>query len=376
MCSERRTHRVSLATVGVLALIGTLAIPSFAYAAQAPVDLGTVATYSVIAGSTVTNTGPSVLSGDVGVSPGTAITGFFPPGVYAGVEHAADAQAAKAKSDLQIAYTDARGRKPPTAIAAGIGTKTLKAGVYKAVSALALNGDLTLDGEDTVGAVFIFQVPSQLTTASNSNVRLINGADACNVYWQIGSSATLGTDTTFVGTIMAQQSISVNTGTVIQGRALALTGAVTLDTNVFRSAACRRSQPTPTVTTTATVSVTPPPVTVTSPGPTTVSTFPTKVVTSPGPTTTTTTTSVFPTHTVVNTVTRTGPTSTVTVAAGAGGVSTTRSATSGGIATNGNGRLASTGASSLLAPIAGGAILLTVAGILLLFRGRPKSRHS
>lgn len=222
------------------------------------VPLGTTESYSVLGGQTVTNTGPSVLGGDVGVSPGTAITGF-PPGVALGATHPADAHALQAQSDLTIAYDDAAGQAPDASISGDLGGQTLPPGVYNASSSIGLTGTLTLDGQGDPNAVFIFQVGSTLTTASASTVALVNDAQACNVFWQIGSSATLGTNTTFVGTIMALTSISVTTGTTVDGRALARNGAVTLDTNTFTNSGCEIASPTPTVTPTPTDTPTGPP---------------------------------------------------------------------------------------------------------------------
>ncbi|MBT2489436.1 DUF3494 domain-containing protein [Streptomyces sp. ISL-96] len=205
--------------------------PTQALAIATPVPLGTAASFSVLAGSEVTNTGPSVIDHDLGVHPGTAISGF-PPGVVLGEVHSADAVAQQAKSDLVQAYNNAAGQATDFALPAGIGNgDTLLPGVHTAVSGVGLNGDLILDAGGNPNAVWVFQIPEALTTASSSRVLLTNGASACNVYWQIGSSATLGTDSTFVGTIMALTSISVTTGANIEGRALARNGAVTLDTN-------------------------------------------------------------------------------------------------------------------------------------------------
>lgn len=201
------------------------------------VDLGTAGSYVVLGGQTVTNTGPSVLGGDLGVSPGTAVTGF-PPGVLNGTEHVADAQALAAQSDLTIAYDNAAGQATDTSVAGDLGGRTLTAGVHTASSSILLTGPLTLDAQGDPDAVFIFQIGSTLTTASGSSVVLLNGASSCNVYWQVGSSATLGTDTHFVGTIMALTSVTLDTGATVQGRALARNGAVTLDDNVLSSQTC------------------------------------------------------------------------------------------------------------------------------------------
>lgn len=210
------------------------------------VDLGTAGSYVVLGGQTVTNTGPSVLGGDLGVSPGSAVTGF-PPGVLNGTEHVADAQALAAQSDLTIAYNDAASQASDMSVAGDLGGRTLTPGVYTASSSILLTGPLTLDAGGDPDAVFIFQIGSALTTASASSVVLLNGANSCNVYWQVGSSATLGTDTRFIGTIMAFTSITLDTGARIQGRALARNGSVTLDSNVLSSESCEvGSTPAPT----------------------------------------------------------------------------------------------------------------------------------
>lgn len=207
-------------------------------AAATAVGLGTAGQFAVLAGSTVTNTGPSVITGDVGVSPGTAVTGF-PPGIVSGTIHAADAVALQAKSDLTIAYNNLAGQPCDVTLTdQDLGGLTLTAGVYCFSTSAQLTGTLTLDAEGDPNAVFIFQVGSTLTTASGSSVALINGAQACNVFFQIGSSATLGTATEFVGNILARTSITLNTGATLQGRALARSGAVTLDSNVITRATC------------------------------------------------------------------------------------------------------------------------------------------
>jgi hypothetical protein len=199
------------------------------------VPLGTAVTFAVLGGSTVTNTGtPTVVTGDLGVSPGAAITGFPPGQVVSGSKHSADPTAATAQSDATTAYNDAASRVIPVPVVKNgdIGGQTLTPGIYKASSSLGITGTVTLDGQNQVNPVFIFQIASALTTAPNSSVKLINGAGACNVIWQIGSSATLDTGTTFNGTILALASITLNTGAVLNGRALAQNGAVTMDNNL------------------------------------------------------------------------------------------------------------------------------------------------
>ncbi|WP_434597965.1 ice-binding family protein [Streptomyces sp. A5-4] len=219
------------ALAATVAAVMVAVTPTQALAIATPVPLGTAASFSVLAGSEVTNTGPSVIDHDLGVHPGTAISGF-PPGEVRGAVHSADAVAQQAKSDLVQAYNNAAGQATDFALPAGIGNgNTLLPGVHTAASGVGLNGDLILNAEGNPNAVWVFQIPEALTTASSSRVLLTNGASPCNVYWQIGSSATLGTNSTFVGTIMALTSISVTTGTNIEGRALARNAAVTLDDN-------------------------------------------------------------------------------------------------------------------------------------------------
>jgi hypothetical protein len=202
-------------------------------AAAQNVSLGTAANFGVLAGSAITNTGPSVVIGNVGVSPGSAITGF-PPGSIApgsGFFHSADPVAQQAEADLGVAYTDAATRVCGTAIAGGLlGGLVLTPGVY-CMGAGSLTGTLTLDG----AGVYIFQMASSLTTAPGSAVALINGASACGVWWQVTSSATIGTTSAMAGNVLALTSITMNTGASLGGRTLARNGAVTLDSNAVNS---------------------------------------------------------------------------------------------------------------------------------------------
>jgi hypothetical protein len=201
------------------------------------IALGAACGFGILAGSTVTNVAGTAtsVSGDVGVWPGSAITGFGAPASITGAFHAGDAIAMTAQGDLTTAYNNAAGAAGGAVLTADIGGQTLAPGVYKTTSAqpsLGITGNLTLDGKGDPNAVWIFQIVSTLTTATgNSQVILINGANSHNVFWQVGSSATLGTTTKFTGTIMAQASITLTTGATLNGRALARTGAVTLDTN-------------------------------------------------------------------------------------------------------------------------------------------------
>jgi hypothetical protein len=198
----------------------------------ATLDLATAGLFAVLAGSTVTNTGPTTIQGNVGVWPGTAITGFPPGIVSSGTIHAGDAVAQQAQSDLTTAYNVAAGEAFTLDLSGqDLGGKTLTPGVYNFTSSAQLTGKLTLDNTSIANALFVFQIGSTLTTASNSSVVFKNGGDN-NVFWQVGSSATIDTNTAFEGNILALTSIALLTGASIEdGRALARNGAVTLDTN-------------------------------------------------------------------------------------------------------------------------------------------------
>lgn len=221
-------------TVTAFAIASLVLIPGVVHAdtsIDGPIDLGTAAPFSVLAGSTVTNTGPSVLAGDLGLSPGTSITGFS-PGVVNGTVHNTDEVAALAKDDLTTAYGVAASLTP---IATGLDNLTgssLTPGVYSG-EALSVTGALTLAG--TAQSVWVFQAASALTIGSGAIITVTGGASACNVFWQVGSSATIGTGAQFVGTVMADESITAETAATITGRLLARTGAVTLDTNTLNA---------------------------------------------------------------------------------------------------------------------------------------------
>src|SRR5438309_2077497 len=206
-------------------------------AGQAPVALGAATTFAVLAGSTVTNTGATTVNGDLGLSPGIAVTGF-PPGTVNGTIYAGVPAAAQAQLDLTTAYNDAAGRTVGAINVAGnLGGQTLTPGLYKSTSSLEISsGDLTLDAQGDVNAVFIFQMASTPTTTAARQVILSGGARAANVFWQVGSSATLGTGSVFKGNILALASITVTTGAAVEGRLLARTGAVTLDSNIIAPA--------------------------------------------------------------------------------------------------------------------------------------------
>ena len=250
--------------------IGMLAAGQTANAAgPAPVGLGTAAPFAVLAGTpAVTNTGPTTITGDLGISPAAAVTGF-PPGTVNGTIHAADAVALQAKSDLVIAYNDAAGRTPVSVVAGGaLGGKTLVPGVYNAGGVtLDLTGTLTLDGQNDANSVWVFQATSDLITASSSSIRFVNGGQPCNVFWQVTSSATLGSGSSFVGTILALTSITMNSGVTMEGRALARNGNVTLINDTIMRSTCSTAAPSPTPSPTAAPSPTASPTATPSPTP-------------------------------------------------------------------------------------------------------------
>jgi hypothetical protein len=197
------------------------------------VSLGSAANFAVLAGSTITNTGPTAITGNVGLSPGTAVTGFL-GGLLDVTVHADNVIASQAKTDLAGAYDDAAGRPSTDTIAVELGGTTQTPGVYESpAGTFGITGTLTLDAKGDPDAVFIFKAASTLITASGSRVRLINGAQSANVFWQVGSSATLGTNSLLRGNVMALASITVTTGATVDGRMLARTGAVTLDSDTI-----------------------------------------------------------------------------------------------------------------------------------------------
>ena len=215
------------------------ALPS---AAQAQVNLGTANSFVVLGGAGVTNTGPSVLNGDLGVSPGTSLPGFGLPAVVNGATHNNDGVASQAQSDLATAYGVAAGQPVLPAndlTGTNLGNRRLTAGAYRYSSSAQLTGSLTLDAEGDPNAQFVFEIGSTLTTASASSVVLVNGASPCNVYWQVGSSATLGTTTAFQGNLMTLADISLNNGATVIGRLLARSaGAITLINNYLSRPGC------------------------------------------------------------------------------------------------------------------------------------------
>jgi hypothetical protein len=220
----------SSASAGLVKTFSIFLLSAACAFAQVPVPLGAAATFGVLAGSGVTNTaGPTVIAGNVGVSPGSAINGFPPGTVIDGSIEPGNV--AMAHADLILAYDNAMTQLPVTAnlTTLNLGGRTLRPGIYAFDTSAMLNGTLTLNG----GGVYIFQIGSTLTTATGAAVVAINGADAANVFWQVGSSATLGTGTRFIGNILANISITNDVGGTMAGRMLAINGAVTLADEVL-----------------------------------------------------------------------------------------------------------------------------------------------
>ncbi len=194
-------------------------------------DLGSAASFVGLAGSTLTNTGSGVFFGNVGTSPGTSVTGFPPGIVQSGAIYRGGPVPAKAQTDAILAY-NALATQPCATHLTGqdLGGMTLAPGVYCFDTSAQLTGDLVLDAKGDADAVWVFQIGSTLSTASASTVAMIGGGQAKNIFWQVGSSATLGTGTRFFGNILADASITLNTGATLMGRALALHGGVTMNT--------------------------------------------------------------------------------------------------------------------------------------------------
>jgi hypothetical protein len=234
----------SFAALAIVALVSLTFVG--ASAAQAAVDLGTAGSFAVLAGSGITNTGPTTITGDVGTHPTPTITGDGSISLDGTYPDAAVTE--QAKTDLTTAYGTAAAATPTTAVATELGGTELTPGVYGG-DTLGITGTLTLNTLGDPNAVFIFKAASTLITAANSSVVVLDGATACNVFWQVGSSATLGTDSHLIGTVLAATSITAGTRATVQGRLLASNGAVTLDTNTITRPTC--ASPATTTTTTA-----------------------------------------------------------------------------------------------------------------------------
>jgi hypothetical protein len=201
----------------------------------AAVSLAGASNFAILAGSAVTNTGATIVTGDLGLSPGTSVGGF-PPGILNGTQHINDQIVNQAKLDLTTAFNDAVARTSTeiVTLSGNIGGLTLTPGLYKTTSSLAISsGDLTFDAKGNAGAVFIIQIASSLTTTSGRKVILSGGASASNIFWQVGSSATFGTTSVFKGTVLVMQSATFNTGATLDGRVLTRTGGITMAGNTI-----------------------------------------------------------------------------------------------------------------------------------------------
>jgi len=258
------TTRTGLRAVAAVVLLavgsgGLLMAASTASAAAVAVPLGTATSFAVLAGKAITSATPSTVSGDIGGPAASSITGMFVQPT--GVNHADDTVAQQAQTDLVTAYNNAAGQGPTTTVVGDLSGQTLGPGVYVSASSLGLTGPvpLTLDGGNDPAAVFVIKAGSTLTTGTASSVLLTRGAQACNVFWQVGSSATLGTSSTFRGSVLALTSITATSGATVDGRLLARNGAVTLDGNTITRPSCAAAVPGASATPTATMTVSPSP---------------------------------------------------------------------------------------------------------------------
>ena len=233
--SVLRSVTASASAAAVLCALAVSATPASAVGTAA--DLGAANSFAVLAGTGITNTGPTTLTGDIGTFPTPTITGVGLITVN-GTNHGAGAVTQQAKDDLVNAYNVLARQPVDATVSRDLGGQTLVPGVYFSASTMALTGELVLDGKGDPNAVFVFQVGSSLTTATASSVRLINSAQSCNVFWQLGASATLGTTSTLRGSVLALTSVTANTGAVVDGRLLARNGAVTLDTDTITRPSC------------------------------------------------------------------------------------------------------------------------------------------
>lgn len=236
---RRRTRAGRVAPLALVLLGASVFMAAPADAAQGPVGLGSADSFAVLAGSGITNTGATTISGDVGTFPTPSETGFGSITLN-GANHDGDAVTQGAKDDLVAAYNDAFGRTPVNNVAVELGGSTLLAGVYTSPT-FGLTGTLTLDAKGDKNAEFIFQAGSTVIAETNSRVLLLNGADPCHVVWQVGSSATFKVGTQFTGDVLALTSITAQTGATFDGRLLARNGAVTLDNNTITNANCATS---------------------------------------------------------------------------------------------------------------------------------------
>lgn len=261
-----------LTTVLALPLVALFAIPASVSAAGPTVTAGSTTPFAVLGATTITNTGATTISGtgggDIGLAPGSAFTGSASV-TTSGTQHIADTVATTAQTDLVTAFNSISAPTPTILASPELASKVITPGTYSTTEGTFANsGALTLDAQGDATAVFIFQAATTLITSAGSTMTLINGAQPCNVYWKVGSSATLGTNSTFVGRIFALTTITAESGANIRGQLLARTGAVNLNANVITNDACIVATPTPTPTATATPTPTPTPTPTATPTPT------------------------------------------------------------------------------------------------------------
>jgi LPXTG-motif cell wall-anchored protein len=260
----KKINKVRLfSAIGVLPLLTIFLYPPTSSAVGPTIRSGSTSTFGVLAGTTITNTGPTVINGtaggNVGLFPGSSFTGSTSV-TLSGVQHIADAVANTAQTDLVTAFNDISAPAPVVRATPELASQIVTPGTYSNGSGTFANsGNLVLDAQGDANAIFIFQAASTLITSAGSTMSLLNGAQACNVYWKVGSSATLGTNSTFIGKIMALTTITANSGASIQGQLLAQTGAVNLNANTLTNSSCVTPTPTPTPTPTVTPTPTPTP---------------------------------------------------------------------------------------------------------------------
>jgi Ice-binding-like len=309
---RRRRLSALLAPLAVVMSVAML-VPMIRGDAAAPIALGAAESFAVLAGTGITNTGATAITGDVGSSPTSTMTGFGSVALT-GTNHGGDVTTVQAKSDLATAYGVAAGDTPTATIATELGGTTLVPGVYNSASGtFQLTGTVTLDSGGDPNAVFVFQAATTLNTAAASAVTFSDGGSACNVFWQVGSSATLGASTQLIGSILAFTTITSGAGSNIAGRLLAENGAVTVDSNTIMVPACTPPETTTTEPPTTTTTTEPPTTTTTTEPPTTTTTTEPPTTTTEPPTTTTTTTTVpAPTTTLPAPTTTSIPGSTTT----------------------------------------------------------------
>lgn len=260
----RKTNKIKAFTaIALLPLLAIFVYPASSDAATPTINQGTTTTFAVLAATTITNTGPTTISGtaggDIGLAPGSSFTGSTTV-TASGVQHIADTAATTAQTDLVTAFNDISAPTPTVLASPELASQVITPGTYSTgAGTFANSGALTLDAQGDANAVFIFQAATTLITSAGSTMTLVNGAQACHVYWKVGSSATLGANSTFIGHVYALTAITANTGATIQGQLLARTGAVNLNANTITNSACVTATPTPTPTATATPTATPTP---------------------------------------------------------------------------------------------------------------------